>query len=129
LRYLATIYKRDPDASVRELAIRAGRHIKKMRAAGDWVGEGAKERSIPQAEEVRSSSVSAVDQERAKSLMDKALDDAVKGTYDRAEQLARQAFQLNPNLQYDSYYAGIASEVMGMEAQEAIAELLRNPEE
>jgi hypothetical protein len=73
--------------------------------------------------------VSAVDQERAKSLMDKALDDAVKGTYDRAEQLARQAFQLNPDLQYDSYYAGIASEVMGMEAQEAIAELLRNPEE
>jgi hypothetical protein len=127
LRYLATIYKKDPDASVRELAIKAGRHIKKTRAAVDWVGEGDVRFSTKEVAAV--STVSSVAQEQAKGLMDKALDESVKGNYEKAEQYARQAFQLNPDLQFDTYYLGIASDVMGMNEEEVIAALLNPPTE
>jgi hypothetical protein len=131
LRYLATIYKQDPDAGVRELAVKAGRHVKKMRAAGDWMGhESDKDvrfgtNEVPA---VPSSTVSAVSKEQAKGLIDKALDESVKGNYEKGEQYARQAFKLNPDLQFDSYSIGIASEVLGMSADEAIAALTA-PEE
>jgi len=46
LRYLATIYAQDPDDLVRDLALQAGRHVKKMRAAAHWVGEGIQERDL-----------------------------------------------------------------------------------
>jgi tetratricopeptide (TPR) repeat protein len=128
LRYLATIYKKDPDPGVRDLAIKAGRHIKKERAAADWIG-GEDMRFSTNEQPAVSSGASAVAQEQAKGLMDKALDESVKGNYEKAEQYARQAFQLNPDLQYDSYYVGVASDVMGMEADEAVATLLTPSEE
>lgn len=128
LRYLATIYKTDPDPDVRELAIKAGRHVKKSRAEGEWFGE-SKIRSTDEVAQAKpASKVSAVNQEQAKGLMDKALNESIQGNYDKAEEYARKAFQLNPDLQHDSYYAGIASEVMGMSTEEAIAELLRGME-
>ena len=127
LRYLATIYKKDPDASVRELAIKAGRHIKKSRAAVDWVGEGDVRFSTNEIPAV--SRVSNVAQEQAKGLMDKALDESVKGNYEKAEEYVRQAFQLNPDLQFDTYYLGVASDVMGMNEDEVLAALLTPPAE
>ena len=131
LRYLATIYKKDPDPGVRELAVKAGRHVKKMRAAGEWMGHEDDKDIRFGTNEVPAvvSGVSAVNKEQAKGLMDKALDESVKGNYEKGEQYARQAFQLNPDLQFDSYYIGIASEVMGMSAEEAIAALLAPPTE
>jgi hypothetical protein len=131
LRYLATIYKQDPDPGVRELAVKAGRHVKKMRAAGDWMGhEDDKDvrfgtNEVPA---VTTSTVSAVAKEQAKGLMDRALDETVKGNYEKGVEYARQAFQLNPDLQFDSYYVGVASEVMGLSAEEAIA-ILTSPKE
>ena len=127
LRYLATIFKKDPDASVRELAIKAGRHIKKTRAATDWVGEGDVRFSTNEIPAV--SRVSNVAQEQAKGLMDKALDESVKSNYEKAEEYVRQAFKLNPDLQFDTYYLGIASDVMGMNEDEVLAVLLNPPAE
>lgn len=37
LRYLATVYKEDPDAEVRDLAVRAGKYVKKQMEAGEWM--------------------------------------------------------------------------------------------
>ena len=130
LRYLATIYKQDPDPGVRELAVKAGRHVKKMRAAGDWMGHENDKDFRFGTNEVPAvvSNVSPVNKEQAKGLMDKALDEAVKENFERAEELARQAFQLNPDLQFDSYYVGVAADVMGMSSDEAIAELTKPKE-
>lgn len=129
LRYLATIYKKDPDVGVRNLAIKAGRHVKKMRASTNWAGDDDDYRFSTSEQPVVSSNVSAVAQEQAKGLMDKALDESVKGDYDKAQEYARQAFQLNPDLQYDTYYVGVASDVMGMDSEEAVAALLTPPAE
>ena len=102
-----------------------------MRAAGDWMGHEADKdvrfgtNEVPA---VPSSTISAVSKEQAKGLIDKALDESVKGNYEKGEQYARQAFKLNPDLQFDSYSIGIASEVLGMSADEAIAALTA-PEE
>lgn len=38
-RYLATIYKNDPDPLVRDLALQAGKYIKHMEIHGEWTGE------------------------------------------------------------------------------------------
>ncbi|MDQ7027852.1 MAG: HEAT repeat domain-containing protein [Anaerolineae bacterium] len=129
LRYLATIYKKDPDEGVRNLAIKAGRHVKKMRAASDWVVNDDDIRFATSEQPVVSSTVSAAVQEQAKGLMDKALNESVKGDYDKAEGYARQAFQVNPDLQHDSYYVGIACDVMNMDSEEAVAALLTPPTE
>jgi hypothetical protein len=129
LRYLATIFKSDPDQGVRELAVKAGRHVKKMRAAGDWVGHDADKDVRFGTTEMAAvpSGVSAGDKEQAKGLLEKALDETVKGDYKKGEQYVRQAFQLNPDLQFDTYAVGVASDVLGMSADEALAALSKPP--
>ena len=37
-RYLATIYKNDPDPLVRDLALQAGKYIKHMEVHNEWAG-------------------------------------------------------------------------------------------
>jgi len=128
LRYLATIYKKDPDPTVRELAIKAGQHVKKLQAAGGWMNSAGTDENAVEEEYTPRYEVSAVDQQQAKGLMDKALDAVVQGNYERAEGFARKAFNLNPNLQFDSYYAGVAADIMGMEADDAIEALLSSTE-
>lgn len=127
LRYLATIYKRDPDYGVRRLAIHAGRHVKKMRAAGDWMADNDdKDVRFMTSEQPAISTDSLSDSERqAKGLMDRALDESIKQDFEKAEVLVRQAFKQHPDLKNDPYYVGIASDVLGMPAEEAIASLLK----
>lgn len=122
LRYLATIYKEDADPGVRELALQAGQHIKKSLEAQQWVGD--KTDSAPVASQPKSTVAPAVAQQ-SKKLMDQAMELMMKGNYEKAEEAARKAFKMNPDLQHDQYYSGIASEVMDMPLEEAIAELLR----
>lgn len=126
MRYLATIYKTDPDSSVRELALDAGKHIKRMIIQGDWVGDGIKN---PTQEMRALSSVPAADQQQSKKIMEAALDKVMNEEYESAELLARQAFVLNPDLKHDPYYTGIASDIVGMSAEEAVKYLLRPMEE
>lgn len=38
MRYLATIYKDDPDILVQDLALQAGKYIKHMGVQGEWTG-------------------------------------------------------------------------------------------
>jgi HEAT repeat protein len=38
-RYLATIYKNDPDQMVRDLALQAGKYIKHMDVQAEWTGD------------------------------------------------------------------------------------------
>jgi HEAT repeat protein len=38
-RYLATIFKDDPDELVRDLALQAGKYIKHMEVQDEWTGD------------------------------------------------------------------------------------------
>lgn len=126
LRYLATIYKEDPDPEVRQLALDGGKHVKRLLVQGDWVGEGVK--NPTQEMKAVKSSVPEKDQKLSKKYMDDALEFVVNEDYERAENLAKKAFALNPDLKHDPYYSGLASEVMGMPTEEAIATLLAGDE-
>ncbi|MGB7337657.1 MAG: hypothetical protein WBC91_02110 [Phototrophicaceae bacterium] len=120
-RYLATIYEDDVDPSVRQLALDAGKHIKRMEIENEWMGEGVKgtqEMRVPQI------AVSDSDQKLSKKHIDDAVKLSHSGDYDRAEALAVKAFSINPNLQNDPYYSGLASEIMGMSTTDAIAEIM-----
>lgn len=122
LRYLATIYKEDPDPEVRQLALDGGKHVKRMMIQGDWVGDGVKN---PDKEaKAVASKIPAKNQKLSKKYMDDALEFVVNEDYERAEALAVKAFTLNPDLKHDLYYSGLASEVMGMPTEEAIATIL-----
>ncbi|MGJ3238144.1 MAG: HEAT repeat domain-containing protein [Anaerolineae bacterium] len=127
MRYLATIYQKDPDPSVRQLALDAGKHIKQLRLRGDWVGEGFK--NPKQAEPQYTSTVPEADQKLSKKYMDDALELVVSEAYDRAEALAVKAFALNPDLRHDPYYSSLASEVMGMPTAQAIQTIMTRVDE
>lgn len=122
LRYLATIYKQDSDEGVRQLALDAGKHIKRLRVQGDWIGEGMKNPTKEM--QAVQSSVPERDQKLSKGYMDDALEFVVNEEYERAEALAVKAFALNPDLKHDPYYSGLASEVMGMPTEEAIEAIM-----
>jgi hypothetical protein len=123
LRYLATIHKDDPDPEVRDLALKAGQHIKNAGTRDEWSGTGDPKTTAEMA--VLKAAVSEADTKTSKKMMEQALDFAMKEEFEKAEVIVRKAFTLNPNLQYESYFTGIASDVMGMEVQEAVAELLK----
>ena len=122
LRYLATIYKEDPEPDVRDLALKAGQHIKNMGTKDEWTGTGdfraTAEMAIPKA------AVPEGDVKTSKQMMEQALQLGMSSNYEKAEVLVRKAFTLNPNLQYESYFRGIATDVMGTEWEEAAKELL-----
>ena len=123
LRYLATIHKDDPDPEVRDLALKAGQHIKQAGTRDEWSGTGdpkaTSEMAIPKAP------VSEADVKTSKKMMEQALGFAMKEEFEDAEVLVRKAFALNSNLQYDSYFTGIASDVLGIELEKVVAELLK----
>lgn len=121
-RYLATIYMDDLDDSVRQLALDAGKHIKRMEIENEWMGSGLK--SSTQEMRAAQVAVSDEDEKQSKKHIDEAITLSHNQDYDRAEELVVTAFKLNPNLQNDSYYSGLASEVMGMNTNDAIAEIM-----
>jgi HEAT repeat protein len=126
LRYLATVYKEDPDAEVRDMAIRAGKYVKKQLEAGEWTTDPVSSTANAPAKTSSPARTSTDDPNatRARALMDKAMDESVRGNYDSARKQAEQAFALYPALRHDSYYTSLASEVMGMPVEEAVAALM-----
>lgn len=122
LRYLATIYKEDPDPGVRQLALEGGKHVKRLQVQSDWVGHG--EARDTQSTPAVASGIPQATIDESKKIMDQALDHVMNKRYEQAEALARKAFAMNPTLQHDSYYSGLAGEVMGMSVEEAVAALL-----
>ena len=126
LRYLATIYKEDPEPDVRDLALKAGQHIKNMGTKDEWTGTGdfraTAEMAIPKA------AVPEGDVKTSKQMMEQALQLGMGSNFEKAEALVRKAFELNPNLQYESYFRSIASDVMGMDADAAMEAILGKDE-
>lgn len=121
LKYLAAVYKTDSDPEIRELALKAGRYLKKQLEGGDVPAaarpagrsaapapSAAPAEEKPKAERVK---VSASDESRSKALLDQAMDLFVAEDLAKAREFARKAFKLNPNLQFDPFYLGMGANI------------------
>lgn len=117
---LAKIYEKDPDADVREMALRAGRHIKKQLHAGNWLSH--------ENENAVYVEVSDDTKREARRLLNKGLQATFAGDYDTAQDLVIQGFIMNPNLQHDREARRVAADVFRMKEQEAI-DLIMNPDD
>jgi hypothetical protein len=124
LKYLAKIYKTDSDPEIRDLAMKAGRYVKKQQIAGSWEGEGLKHVPEPEPkpeEQPDYVPVSTAKQELAKGFLDSAMDASISRDKKRAFDLLRKAFSTNPNLRMDSYAMNIATDITGREKDETLA--------
>ncbi|RMG90240.1 MAG: HEAT repeat domain-containing protein, partial [Chloroflexi bacterium] len=138
IKYLATLYKTDSDPEVRELALKAGKYIRKV--AGDDIGSDSgrsmsftspldtaeDEDSVypqddasapPRPEDIE---VPEADAQRARSYLEQALDLQVRGEDERAVQFIARAFRLNPKFQFDGYALGVAATVMNRGRDEVL---------
>jgi len=136
LPYLAEVYRDDEDEEVRELARKAGIYIKKNApSAGSmttsdslYADDGNDEDDI--ASDVNNTplpsdiQVSKVNEERAKGLLQQALDLNMRGDNQRAIKALERALATDPRLGFDSYTVSFAATITGMPGQEAIQSLM-----
>jgi len=125
IRYLGIIYKQDHDAEVKDLAVQAGKYIKRQQAkevapaptsAAPFIEDDEEDEPQPEVDDVYEPVVVPEGkQTQAKGMMDRALDLSMHGEKDKAIEAMSKAFKVNPNLRLDSYYMGIAMDVMGLD--------------
>ncbi len=127
LPHLARVYKNDANAEIRELALKAGRYLKRETEAQEsavvestsmYAEPAETPAALPPAEEV-----SERDVQRAKEYVEQALDWHVRGQDNKAADLLTKALAINPKLRRDGYTSSLAATITGMEADEAMASL------
>jgi HEAT repeat protein len=145
LPYLATVYKKDRDPEIRQLAKKAGVYIKQQTAdifpASAQVTSGGAALTASNDDDLMSSAstyyeelvlpepdpvveVSELNQERAKGLLQQALDANLRGNNDKAIHYLQNALKRNPNLKRDSYALSMASTITGIPSGERAMETL-----
>jgi hypothetical protein len=130
LRYLASLHSQDPEPEVRELALKAGQHIKKRGELSHWGEDSGKAVAKLEAVDIKKDGPKGTAKlpndaktKEAKKLMDSAMDMVMRSEYAQAQDLAYQAFGIAPNLGSDPYYASLAGEIMGLPEGEALVAL------
>jgi hypothetical protein len=113
IQYLNVVIKIDPDPNLRALATKAVQYIKQQSGETRDTQEVAA-RTTPKRVEV-----SAADERRAASLLDRAMELSTRHQDEAARELVVKAYRLDPNIRLDSYKRGIVGTVMGMGANEA----------
>jgi hypothetical protein len=119
LKYLSALYKTETDPEIKQLAVKAGKLIRKRQqenAMFEDDGEMAFEDAIE--EDDAPVEVSEMQRTRANSLLELAMDRSVAGDNAAAEKHLIKAFQINPNLLQDDYAVGVAGDIMGISASE-----------
>jgi hypothetical protein len=134
LPYLATVFKKDTDLEIRQLARKAGVYIKQQSADtvaarpvvdnpdvstmttsnedDDLMSSGVtyyEELELPDPETVVE--VSEANQKRAKGLLDQVMDMHLRGDNGKAIHYFQQALKRNPNLKTDPYARSLASTI------------------
>jgi hypothetical protein len=146
LPYLATVFKKDRDPELRKLAKKAGLYIRQQTTDifpssaqavsgvssssdnddNDLMSSAStyyEEIELPEPEPVVE--VSALNQERAKGLLQQALDANLRGNNDKAVHYFQNALKRNPNLKKESYALSLASTITAIPSgEEAIKTLL-----
>jgi hypothetical protein len=101
---LAEVVRRDPDPTVRELARKAGQHIKAKNMTMKFKDQPA----------------SPAQRERALAFLNEALDWETRGSKARALDALGKAFESDPNLRHDTMAANLASKLTDMSADAAV---------
>ena len=138
LEQLAITYQAEPDPRLKKLAVKAGQYIKKKQREeyygdlddieeDDYIIEEAPERDT----QTRKQVVVEVSRETnmaSQRAMNKAIEllegGRKKKTMREARMHVERAFEMNPNLQNDAFYLGIAADVLEVEAHEVAPLLL-----
>ncbi len=109
LPMLAEIYKNDPDAEVRAMALKAGQYIRAN------MGPQAPIDPAPVSTQTLTSTavVSDMNRERASSYVSQALDYQMRGNILKASELLGHAFDLNPGLADDPLACNLAADLTG----------------
>lgn len=132
LKYLAVMYKTDSDPEIRDLAVKAGRYVKKQQVAGQWEGGGMKDvpkKELPPEKQPGYVPVSAAKQEQSKGYMEQAMDMSIARNQKKAVELIQKAFTLNPNLRYEAYYMNMATDITGLSKEQFLARMFGEGEE
>jgi hypothetical protein len=149
LSALADSYRSDPDPSLRELALKAGRYLKQQvggsaQPAAAIPTPRSKETSerirrqveeeeyedeivekMTRAEPPRPKRAATRDEiERSKGYIDSALTQNERGDNGKALKLLRQAIDLNPDIIKDNYFISVASGITNLNPEDTIAFLL-----
>lgn len=137
MRYLSAIYKNDPDAEVRDLAVKGGRYLRKKADEAKWTGGGLPANRDEDKDDDEDHDdekpkrddgpveVSKVAEQRAQGYVDQAMNLHIQGKDDKALEALRKAFESNPNLRNDSYTTSLAGSLMGdMNANDAVDEIM-----
>ncbi len=144
LPYLASVFRNDRDSEVRELARKAGVYINKhtigepdiyddeeeendngyqpLYVTNDDVDAAPASSGAAQVPEVE---VTDLDRERARGLVQQALDIHMRGNNSRAIRYMQQAFKKDPTLMRDSYTKGLAATIVGSSADNAVQIILQ----
>jgi hypothetical protein len=131
LEPLAEVFRGDANPELRELARKAGLHIRKQTAAVSAapLPQTADDLPLPLPDEVIADKpkptrvVTRDDEKAASRLIDEAMTLSMNNLTDRAVKSLRLALQTNPKLQDDNYFRSIAAEVLRIDAAEAIDRL------
>src|SRR5258708_16046732 len=124
---LANIYKNDPDPTLRELALKAGRYLKGLTAS---MPSAATSSSAPVAQttltvssslaieaakpELKPKEVTYADRQRAKGRVDYAIGLVAEGRNEKALSELVDAIRINPELATDQVALNLASSVTGI---------------
>lgn len=109
--YLAAFYKTETNPELKELCAKAARFLKKQNMQGEWGGTGIAGDLPP--EKPKRVEVSAGNEKRAASMLDRALNLSMTNQDDEARALVAKAYETNPNIRFDDYQRGLVATVMG----------------
>lgn len=136
IQYLAAVFKSDPDPEVRDMALKAGKYIRKnAEEAGPIQPTAAPAARLPR-EDIypddgddddellpEAIEVSEADKERANGLVQSALNLHMRDDNIKAAKDLENALRINPMLQYDSYVKNLISTITGQTPDDFIARL------
>ena len=119
LEHLAAVARADADPKLRDLAVRAQKHLNESleRAALASAGGG---NSAPQA----ASKVSDKDAARARSFVDEAMSMFIANQPAKAAASMLKALRANPNLKHDSYFRSMVGTIFDTTPDEGLAMLM-----
>lgn len=123
LEYLAIVYKTDDNPQVKQLALKAGKYIKKVAAEEEWTGGDEEYDEAYEDDDEEEVPVSAMNEQRAQSFVEQAMNLNLQSKNEKAAEMLAKAFHLNPNLTHDTYTVGLAASVTGYSDEMAVSYL------
>lgn len=116
LPYLKYVYENDPDPQIRQVAAKAGAFVQKQ--AG--TDPAPAPRQDPQAAAPRAQPASAKDKQKAKQMLDRAMDYHMRGDKAKTIESLRRAVQMDADLRRDRVALGLASDLFARRPEEAM---------